>query len=162
VAVTLSRERPTWQVTATDKSPAALSLARENARRLGAVWGVRFAEGDLFEAIGAEERFELIASNPPYIRTDELDTLSEDIREHEPRLALDGGPDGLDFYVRIAERALAHLTLGGVLCVEVGAGQAGEVRALFERTGLVDLEIDRDYGGIERVVSAKAPRQRPA
>ncbi|HSC87081.1 MAG TPA: peptide chain release factor N(5)-glutamine methyltransferase [Polyangiaceae bacterium] len=162
VAVSFARERPTWHVTGTDRSSDALGLARENAQRLGALWGVRFAEGDLFGAIGAQERFELIVSNPPYIPSAEIAGLAEDVREFEPHLALDGGATGLDFYERIAIEALPHLTLGGVLAVEVGAGQAGDVRALFERAGLLDLELTRDYAGIERVVSGKAPAERRA
>jgi release factor glutamine methyltransferase len=132
-------------------------VARGNAHRLGAVWGLRLALGDLFSAVGPTERFELVTANPPYIPEAEIAELPEDIRHFEPRLALDGGPSGLNFYERICREALAHLTRGGVLALEVGFGQAASVAALLEAAGYTSIETTRDYGGVPRVVSAKAP-----
>jgi release factor glutamine methyltransferase len=155
VAISFALDRRTWQVTATDISEDALELARRNAEALGAVWGMDFRAGDLFGAVPSTSRFELILSNPPYIPTAEIPGLMADVRDFEPTLALDGGPDGLSFYTRLAEEAPLHLVKGGVLAVEVGAGQATDVAALFARAGMVEPEIEKDYAGHGRVVSAR-------
>lgn len=152
VAITMARQRPTATVVATDLSPDALAVARENALRLGA-YNVAFVQSDLFASIPPESRFDVITANPPYIATSEIDGLMPDVRDFEPRQALDGGPDGLDFIRRIVGGAPAFLDRGGVLTVEVGAGEAPAVRALFEAQGYTDVRVDRDYGRIERVVS---------
>lgn len=157
VAITFARERPTWQVTALDKSPDALELARQNALELGAIWGTRFLVSDLFSALAPSERFELIVSNPPYIPTAELSELAPDIRDFEPRMALDGGSDGLDFYRAIALAAPRYLTQGGVLGVEIGWNQGPAVAELFRSAGFLDVEITKDYGRRDRVVSGKKP-----
>ncbi len=157
VAIAFAKNRPTWQVTGTDLSADAVDVARANALRLGAVWGVRFAQGDLFDAVGPEERFELITANPPYIPASDIPGLQPDIRDFEPHLALDGGSDGLRLLPAIARGAVERLTPGGTLAVEIGAGQSDDVAALFERTGLIDVQRHRDLGGHERVVSAKRP-----
>lgn len=157
VAVTLGRERPTTRVLAVDISPGALAVARENALRLGAV-NVGFLQGDLFAALGAipsqrAPRFDLITANPPYIPDDEIPTLQADIRDFEPRLALSGGQDGLDFVRRIVAEAPAFLDEGGVLAIEIAAGQSPAAREIFEAEGFVAIETTRDLGGHERVVS---------
>jgi release factor glutamine methyltransferase len=161
VALTLLRERPTWRVTGTDISAEALSLAVENAQRLGAISGLRLAEGDLFEAVLAGEKFELITSNPPYIPTSELAELDADIRDFEPKLALDGGSDGLDFYRRLIREAPRFLVPGGVLAVEIGCTQGTAVTRMLEEVGFRDIETRRDLAQLDRVVSAKAPAPTP-
>ena len=154
VAVTLKLERPTATVDATDLSADAVAVARDNAQRLGAVWNVRFCAGDLFSPLGApRSAYDLVVANPPYIETDEIARLQPDIREHEPRLALDGGRDGLDLVRRIVAEAPRWLRPGGVLAMEIGAGQAAEVAELYARGGFVGIERSQDYGGHERVVS---------
>lgn len=157
VALTFARERPTWQVTALDKSPDALELARENALELGAIWGVRLLVSDLFTGLDPNERFELIVSNPPYIPEGELAQLDKHIRDFEPRMALDGGADGLDFYRVIAETAPRFLTQGGVLALEIGSDQAAPVSELLSSAGFLELEVAKDYGRRDRVVSGKKP-----
>lgn len=152
VAVTIARERPTGSVFATDRSADALAVARDNAQRLGA-YNVALRQGDLFAAVDAGARFDLITSNPPYIASGELASLMPDVRDFEPRLALEGGPDGLTVLRRLIAEAPAHLAPGGVLAVEVGAGEAPDVARLFGDAGLVHVEVARDYGRIERVVS---------
>ncbi len=155
VAITLGRERPTASVIATDVSGDALAVARTNARRLGA-YNVGWAQGDLFAALdelGGPRSFDLITANPPYIPSDEIATLAPDIQRFEPRLALDGGQDGLSILDRIVTGAPEVLLPGGLLAVEVGAGEAPEVKARFEARGFDDVRLTRDYGGIERVVS---------
>lgn len=157
IATSFALERPTWRVTGTDVSEAALDVARVNALALGALWGVRFVPGNLFDAVGPDERFEIVLANPPYIPREEVETLEPHVRDFEPRSALDGGVTGLDFYPLLAVGARKHLVPGGVLAVEVGAGQAEDVERIFSAHGFTDLERKKDYGGHERVVSARAP-----
>jgi release factor glutamine methyltransferase len=153
VAIAFSRRRPTWRVTGTDISPDALLVARDNAARLGAVWGVDFVVSDLDAAIPGSVRFDLITGNPPYIPSSDIAGLDADVRDHEPRLALDGGKDGLDLVRRILPLALKRLRSGGVLALEIGHDQGPRVKALFVSAGFADVSGERDYGGIERVVS---------
>ncbi len=155
VAITLGRERPTARVVATDTSADALAVARENALRLGA-YNVAFGQADLFE--GIEGEFDVITANPPYIPSAEVATLAPDVALHEPRLALDGGSDGLVLVRRILEGAARRLAPGGTLAMEIGAGQADEVAQLFGQHGFVDVARARDYARIERVVHGITPR----
>jgi len=155
VAIAFSHARRTWRVTGIDASPDALEVARDNALRLGLVPGIRFVEGDLFEPLGAEERFDLVTANPPYIPDADVAELEPGIRDFEPRLALAGGSDGLSVIRRIVADAPARLSPGGVLALEVGHDQAGRVSELFEQAGLSSIERRRDYGGHDRVVSGR-------
>jgi release factor glutamine methyltransferase len=156
VAITIARERPTNRVWATDLSEGALAVARENALRLGAPQ-LAFFHGDLFAGLPEDARFELITANPPYIREDELPTLSVDVRAFEPTLALVSGADGLDLMRRLVREAPKHLAPGGVLAVELGCDQGDAVEALFAAAGFVEITRRRDYGGLDRVVSAVFP-----
>jgi len=152
VAITLARQRPTARVHATDISDEALAVARDNALRLDA-YNVSFARGDLFEAVPASlAPFDVITANPPYIASGEIDTLDKDVRDFEPRLALDGGNDGLAVVRRIVDGAPGLLDAGGTLAVEVGAGEADATALLFESRGFRRVAITRDYGKIERVI----------
>lgn len=156
VAITLKLERPTIVVDATDLSEGAIAVARDNALRLGAVFNVRFVVGDLFAALGdPSARYDLITANPPYIATGEIAELQPDVRDHEPRLALDGGKDGLDLVRRIVAEAPKWLADQGTLAMEIGAGQAPAVEQLFRKRGFVDVKSARDYGGHDRVVSGR-------
>ncbi|MGD0675605.1 MAG: peptide chain release factor N(5)-glutamine methyltransferase [Polyangiaceae bacterium] len=152
VAITLARERPTSRVFASDLSTDALAVARENAQRLGA-HTVAFRQGDLFEAIPSGCRFDVITANAPYIETAEIAGLEPEVREYEPRLALDGGVDGMDIVRRIVDGAAGHLTQAGVLALEVGSGEARLAAELLLHSGFSEIETRRDYGRIERVVS---------
>jgi release factor glutamine methyltransferase len=154
VAIAVARRRPTWRMSGVDVSPEAVAVARSNAERLGAVWNTRFLVSDLDRALPEGARFDLLTANPPYIPTGDLATLPADVRDHEPRLALDGGPDGLDVVRRIVDVALERLHAGGLLALEIGHDQAPRVAALLERAGFTNVERAKDYGGIERVVSA--------
>jgi len=156
VAISLAKERPTSVVYATDASEDALSVARENALRLGA-YNVALRTGDLYAAVDAALRFDVITANPPYIARGEMATLMQDVRDFEPRLALEAGDDGLDVLRRVVAGAPAHLVAGGVLAVEVGAGQAPAVAELFRGAGFDSIELRRDYARIERVVSGVLP-----
>lgn len=163
VAVTLGRERPTACVHATDASEGALAVARDNALRLGA-YNVSFEKGDLYEAVDPRCCFDLIVANPPYIASKEVETLTRDIRDFEPRVALDGGVDGLAVLRRIVEGAPRFLVEGGTLAVEVGAGEAEAVAELLVACGFASIGVTRDYAQIPRVVDgslgAGAPQGR--
>ena len=152
IGLSLASLAPHAQVTLTDVSREALEIARHNAHALSVKAELR--HGDLFQAVG-RERFDLIASNPPYIPRGELGELQREV-QYEPRLALDGGADGLEFYRRIAEGAPKHLKDGGSIYLEVGLGQAADVLALL-KAALPCREAGtiRDLNGVERVVFAK-------
>lgn len=157
VAITLARQRPTARVHATDLSTEAIEVARENALRLGA-YNVSFSQGDLFAALPSGcGPFDVITANPPYIASGEIPGLEKDIKDFEPRLALDGGNDGLDLVRRIVETAPSLLAPGGVFATEIGAGEAAETVKLFEARGFTQVTVTRDFGRIERVVDGIWP-----
>ena len=133
-------------VTAVDISADALELAKENAELNGA--DIKFIQSDLFKRLRG--RFDIIVSNPPYIPTAEIQTLQREVKDYEPHLALDGGTDGLDMYRRIAEETTKYLNRGGMLIMEVGAGQAQEVVKMFKHCAYA--MILKDLSGIERFV----------
>ena len=136
-------------MTASDVSREALAVAEQNARSNGAE--IEFVESDLFEGLKGRS-FDLIVSNPPYVRHADIDTLQPEVRDFEPRLALDGGEDGLDFYRTIAAQAPEYLREGGMLLLEVGEGQAQQVRAMLEDR--FDVTVLKDYDRIERMIRA--------
>lgn len=155
IAISLALARPGAQVTATDLSEDALAVARENATRLGAA-GVTFLAGDLYAALAPpspETRFDVIVSNPPYVPRGELDTLAPEVRR-EPRLALDGGGDGLAISRRIAAEAPAHLRPGGTLVLEMHESHLHELPAICLQSGFQRAEPHRDLAGLPRFVVA--------
>jgi release factor glutamine methyltransferase len=156
VAIAFARARPTWSVAAVDVSADALLVATENAHRTGAVRNLRLLQGSLFGPVPGQ-RFDLITANPPYIPTAELSELPLDVRGFEPQLALDGGADGLDLVRAIAEQAQQHLTPGGLLALEICADQGARATELLRERGFVDVELARDLGGRDRVVSGYGP-----
>ena len=135
----------------TDLSEAALQVARSNARRLGLAPRAGFLACDYGAALAGP--FDLIVSNPPYIRSAEIALLDIEVRDHEPRAALDGGADGLDAYRAIVPQARRLLAPGGVLVMEVGAGHSGAVEALIAAAGLAAGPLKRDLSGIPRAVT---------
>jgi release factor glutamine methyltransferase len=127
-------------------------VARENALRLGA-YRVSFSRGDLYDGLRAPfGAFDLIVANPPYVPTPDLPGLPADVRDFEPRCALDGGDDGVSLLRRVVEGARPFLSDGGILAVEVGAGEAERVAETFAANGFENVVKARDYGKIERVV----------
>lgn len=158
IAIALAKELEGAEVWATDISPYALEVARENVLRHGVGPKVRLLRADLFPDEGG---FSLIVSNPPYIPTHELFRLPEEVRDYEPLEALNGGPDGLEVIRRIVSRAGEHLLEGGWLLLEVGEGQAQRVLELMEGAGFEDLGLRRDYAGVERVVKGRKGWGRP-
>lgn len=153
LAITLALELPQAEVTAVDRSPEALAVARGNAERL--VARVRFLESDWFDAV-AGERFDLIVSNPPYVADGDPHLSAGDLR-FEPALALSCGADGLDAIRRIVAEAPAHLNAGGRLLFEHGYDQAEAVALLLADAGFVELEAHRDLAGIVRVSGGRRP-----
>jgi release factor glutamine methyltransferase len=151
IAIALAKALPSAQVTAIDLSEAALAIARENAERNGVK--VRFLQGDLLEPV-AREAFSLIVSNPPYVPESERPTLSVEVRDYEPAMALFAGPDGLDIYRRFISQAFSSLYAYGHILIEIGYGQAEAVRALLEESGFFNVRFVPDLQGIPRVVDA--------
>jgi release factor glutamine methyltransferase len=156
VAIAFAKNRPTWQVTASDISAGALAVATDNAHRTGAIRNLRLLQGSLFEPV-AGERFDLVTANPPYIPADEIAALPPDVRNFEPRLALDGGPDGLDLVRQIAAQAREHLTAGGLLALEIGFDQGERALEVLRSSGYLEPQLARDLGGRDRVVSGYGP-----
>ena len=150
IALTLAKLFPAGAVFASDVSPAALDVARANGERLGLA--VTFAEGDLAAPLAAHAPFSLLAANLPYISSGDLAALPPEVRA-EPILALDGGPDGLALVRRLVAAAPALLAAGGVLALEIGAGQAAATAELLSGAGFSDVRTRRDLGGVDRVVS---------
>jgi release factor glutamine methyltransferase len=156
IAISLAHQKKDARVTATDVSPDALDVARRNAAKTKVADRIAFLQGDLFAPLPPGSQFDLIASNPPYVAQGEFPSLAPDVRDHEPRLALDGGPDGLAFYRRIAKDAPALLKPGGSLLLEVGYTQDEAVRGLLaERPELEVGPTLKDTGGHPRVVTAR-------
>lgn len=132
-----------------DISDGALQLAKRNAKRLG-IEQADFVKGSLFQEVTGE--FEVIVSNPPYIKSEEIERLMPEVRDHEPRIALDGGADGLFFYREITRQAKHHLPGGGMLFYEIGYDQGKAVQDIMEENGFRDVRIVRDFSGLDRVV----------
>lgn len=153
IALGLAKELPAAQIIATDVSEAAVAIARKNVARNKFEARIEVRQGDLFAPV-AGETFDLIVSNPPYIATSVIATLSAEVKR-EPVLALDGGADGLAFYDRICAEALAYLVPGGALVVEHGYDQAETVRARFERAGFSGVTLVHDLAKQPRVTWAR-------
>ena len=149
VALALACQDPGFRITAVDISPEALQVAQDNARRLEVDQQVRFVESDLFAQV--EGKYAVICSNPPYIRSNELAKLAPELGV-EPALALDGGPDGLDFYRRILGQAASFLEQPGFVVLEIGWDQGIDVRSIGEQAGFRWRETSKDYSGQDRVV----------
>ncbi len=136
--------------TGMDISQAALRVAAQNASRLG-ISGAQWVCSDVFDQC-PEQKFDMIISNPPYIKTDVIKTLMPEVREHEPVSALDGSEDGLLFYRKITEKAWDHLCGGGSLFFEIGYDQGRDVEDMMKNAGYTDTAVVKDYAGMDRVV----------
>ncbi len=136
-----------------DISSPALEVAEENAERLlSGRTGVsaRFLQSDLFEAV--DGKYDILVSNPPYIRSAVVDTLMPEVKDYEPRIALDGEEDGLVFYRRILSDCKKNLKKGGMLFFEIGYDQAEAVKSMMEQAGFLEVTVKKDFGGLDRVV----------
>lgn len=158
IGVSIAHMVPDASVKMTDISEQALATAMKNAELNGVLERSSFALGNMFSALRSDEQFDIIVSNPPYIKSDIIETLAPEVKDHEPRRALDGGEDGLDAYKVIANNAAAHLKDGGVLALEIGYDQGEAVAFLLERTHYYKpAAIIKDLAGKNRVVVAEKP-----
>ncbi len=153
IVVSLSSERPNWQMTGLDISAAALAIAQRNVDNNQVSGQVQLLHGDLAEL--PQQQYDLIVSNPPYISQDEWKELMPEVRCFEPQVALMAKNDGLACYQLLAAQAPTRLNLGGWLLVEIGCEQAEEVQALFSQAGLDDIFVREDYSGQPRVVGGQ-------
>lgn len=157
VGLAVAANAPQCRAVLADVSEEALKICRQNIRRNDLNARVTCVQADARQAPSSVLwDFDVIASNPPYIPTGDIDGLDSSVRDYEPHLALDGGDDGLDFYRDIAEKWRTALRLGGVLLFEVGIGQAADVEQILARCGYEDIETFQDTGGIWRVVKGTA------
>ena len=154
IAVAILRAFKDARGTLLDISGEALEVARINLEKYGLQDRAGQIRGDLFQPFSNDEKWDLIVSNPPYLSDEDWKGVQEELRS-EPRRALDGGKDGLDFYRRIIAGAKDHLTLGGLLALEVGQGQAGKVSKWLHEAGYDNIQRFNDHLGIERVVTAR-------
>lgn len=154
LAIALAVNCPAARLVAVDVSADAISVARTNAARHGLGQRIQFLEGDGFAAVPKDARFDLIVSNPPYIPSDEISGLEPEVRDFDPRLALDGGPDGLAFYRRLAGEGGAFLRAGGRLMAEFGDGQAEQAAGVFSAHNWIVERIEPDYAGRARCLVA--------
>ncbi len=154
ILLAILAERPAAIGLGVDVSEEALAVARENAANLGLAGRVALLRGDWTAGLESES-FDLVVSNPPYIPTRDIAALDPEVRDHEPRLALDGGVDGLDAYRALAPAILGILRPGGVFAVEIGAGQRDAVEALFRDVGATDLRVVQDLGARDRVIAGR-------
>ena len=154
IAISIARLGKPASVTGADISEAALAVAGDNAARLGA--DVAWVKSDMFAGIDGE--FDVIVSNPPYIPPEQIEGLEPEVKDHEPRLALYGGEDGLDYYRTLVTEGAKHLRParngeeGGILIVEIGFDQGVSVPALFREAGFTGVRVRKDYAGLDRVV----------
>ena len=173
IAISIAKLIDDARVTATDISDAALRVARRNSDRHNIGDRIEFYKGDLFEALPRSKRciheatdkslerglpldkmskFDIIVCNPPYIKKQDIAFLQQEVRK-EPLIALDGGDDGLDFYRTIAEKAFQYLEKNGSMFLEIGIGQAGDIRGIFEAAGRYRIRsITKDFSGIDRIL----------
>lgn len=154
IAVSLACLGQFASVSAADISEKALEVARENALHNNAE--VRFLQSDLFRALDGE-RYDIIVSNPPYIPSEDIEGLAPEVRDHDPRLALDGGADGLIFYRRLAKEGWDILNSGGLIFWEIGCEQAEDVSELLKAEGYMGIQVIQDLTGKDRVVRARKP-----
>ena len=155
IAIAMAAKCPNAKITALDISAEALALARENAARNNVVGRIEFLHGDGFAALASGARFDLIVSNPPYIASAEIATLDPEVRDFDPRAALDGGTDGLDFYRRLATEAKNFLKPDGKIMLEFGDGQADAIKTIFEMEKWIVEAVQEDYSQRARIIIAR-------
>jgi release factor glutamine methyltransferase len=160
IVISLAKARAHGLYVALDVSEEALALARENAAAHGLAQSVAFAHAELSD-VAEPETFDAIVANPPYIRTADCEQLPVHIRDHEPRVALDGGPTGLAVVETIVGDAAIALRPGGFLFLEIGYDQGHAVRALLEQAGFAEITVHKDIAGLDRVVSAALANPQP-
>jgi release factor glutamine methyltransferase len=155
IALALAVKCPNAKIIATDISADALALAKENAARNKVSERIEFLQGDGFATLKTEAKLDLIVSNPPYIPSAEIETLQPEVKDFDPRAALDGGADGLDFYRRIAAEAKLFLKPEGKIMLEFGDGQADDIKKIFENEKWIVEAVKEDYSQRARILIAK-------
>lgn len=159
IGVSLARIANKVNVTCSDISEGAIKVAKENAQKHGVAKSVKFEQGDLFKPFSKhfrKQKFDMIISNPPYIKSSVIQTLQKEVCEHEPLSALDGGESGLDFYERIVSGVGSHLRKSGVLLLEIGHDQGEAVSGLLSRNGeFTSIRVLKDLANRDRIVFAK-------
>ena len=159
IGVSLARIANKVNVTCSDISEGAIKVAKENAQKHGVAKSVKFEQGDLFKPFSKhfrKQKFDMIISNPPYIKSSIIPTLQKEVCEHEPLSALDGGKSGLDFYERIVSGVGSHLRKSGVLLLEIGHDQGEAVSGLLSRNGeFTSIRVLKDLANRDRIVFAK-------
>ena len=155
IAIAIATKCPAVKITALDISAEALALAQQNAEQNQVAERIEFLHGDGFAALGGPRTFALIISNPPYIASAEIATLEPEVRDFDPRAALDGGADGLDFYRRLAAEAKNFLAADGKIMVEFGDGQADAIKKLFESEKWIVEAVREDYSHRARILVAR-------
>ena len=154
ILLAILADRPAAKGLGVDVSEEALAVARDNAAQLGLAPRTALLRGDWTSGLG-DASFDVVVSNPPYIRTAEIETLAPEVRDHEPRLALDGGADGLDAYRLLAPQILRVVKPGGRFAVEIGHDQSAAVQALFRAAGALEVSTAKDLANRDRVVSGR-------
>jgi release factor glutamine methyltransferase len=156
IAICLAKNLPTARLTATDISAAALQVAAENVAQHDVADQVELIESDLLAAVSADRRYDIIASNPPYVRSDEMDVLPSDVRDHEPRQALLAGPTGTELIERLTDQAAERLVAGGWLLLEISPTIVDAAEAIFEKHDRFDRQgTIKDLAGLPRVIQAQ-------
>ena len=156
IAVALAHALPFAEITATDISPAALAVAKDNAARNSVAHRVRFVEGDLLDPVVGEQ-FDIVVSNPPYVQVSDRNTLDEEVRNYEPAQALFAGADGLGIYRRLIPAVFGALVPGGCVLLEIGYGQQQAMQASLKKEGFAGIDFFGDLQGIPRVAVARRP-----
>jgi release factor glutamine methyltransferase len=155
IAIALAAKCPAAKIIATDISADVFALAKENTARNNVVERIEFLQGDGFSALPKDERFDLIVSNPPYIPSAEIETLQPEVRDYDPRSALDGGVDGLDFYRKISMEAKLFLKPDGKIMLEFGDGHAEAIKKIFENEKWIVEAVKDDYSQRARILIAR-------
>lgn len=153
IAISVLGEVPSAQAVAVDLSEEALEVARENAKTHGVLKRFDARKGSWFDPLESGDVFDVIVSNPPYIEKAVIETLAREVRDHDPRLALDGGKDGLEAYRAILKEAVMWLKPDAWVVVEIGAEQGPAVKNLFTKVGFVDVIVEPDLAGLDRLVT---------
>jgi release factor glutamine methyltransferase len=154
IAIAIAHEFSQAMVTAIDTSPQALEVAKANAKRIAPDHQIRFLQGDLLGPV-TDEKFNIVASNPPYVPENDRNTLAVEVRDYEPSLALFAGAEGLELYRRLIPQAREVLSAGGYLVLEIGFDQRAAVSVLMREAGFVQIESAPDLQGIDRVLTGK-------
>mgnify|MGYP002622627003 CR=1 FL=1 len=152
IGISMGLEFPQIKVVCADISDEAIRVTNENIGRHGAN-NVQVVKSDLFENI--EEEYDIILSNPPYIQSEVIETLDEEVKNYDPRIALDGGADGLVFYRRIVDDSSKYLKASGSLMMEIGYDEAAQVQEIMAERGYTDLRVVKDYSKLDRVITGR-------